>query len=119
MYKCHLYLFTYIGFQHIMFVLLNSKTTSVTGGTGTANPSGAHEFTPIFIIVVGVAQPLVLCVVFVYHRSFFCPFTLAINCVQVKRSHCANPHSCSACPRLVDRDSLSMRLRYGQPDRRL
>jgi len=49
LYKCHLYLFTYTGFQHIMFVLLNSKTTSVTGGTGTANPSGAHEFTPIFV----------------------------------------------------------------------
>ena len=30
--------------------VLNSKTTGVTSGTGTAYPSGAHEFTSSFLM---------------------------------------------------------------------
>jgi len=31
----------------MMFVSFNSNMTSVTCGTGTANPSGAPDFTPV------------------------------------------------------------------------
>ena len=34
----------------MMFVLLNSNMTGVTSGAGTANPSGAPEFTVGFVL---------------------------------------------------------------------
>jgi hypothetical protein len=40
-----------------------SNTTGVTSGAGTAYPSGAPEFTPVFS-GIRVARSLVLCVVF-------------------------------------------------------
>ena len=52
----------------INFMSDNSKTTGVTGEAGTANPSGAHEFTPCFS-GVRVGLSLVFCVVF--HSSLF------------------------------------------------
>ena len=42
-------------------------------GTGTANPSGAPEFIPVFSGVC-VTRSLVLCVCFVDHCLSFCPF---------------------------------------------
>jgi hypothetical protein len=50
-------------------------TTSITSGAGTTYPSGAHDFTPIFIRF-RVIQSLVFSVVFC--RSLFVLFLLAI-----------------------------------------
>jgi hypothetical protein len=36
----------------MMFVLFNSNMTGVTSGAGTANPSGAPEFTVGFVLPV-------------------------------------------------------------------
>ena len=36
----------------MMFVSFNSNTTGVTCGAGTANPSGASEFTPVLVAVL-------------------------------------------------------------------
>jgi hypothetical protein len=33
---------------HMIFMSLSSNTTGVTSRTGTADPSGAHEFTLVF-----------------------------------------------------------------------
>ena len=43
----------------------SSIMTYVTCGAGPANPSGAHEFTPVFSGVC-VVRSLVFCVIFVY-----------------------------------------------------
>ena len=51
-----------------MYVSFNSNTTGTASGTGTACPSGAHQFTFVFSGVY-VAQSLVFCVVFC--RSLF------------------------------------------------
>jgi hypothetical protein len=48
-----------------------------TSGTGTAYPSGAPEFTPVFS-GVRVTRSLVLCVCFVDRCWSFCTFSLAI-----------------------------------------
>jgi len=53
-----------------------SSTADTTSGTGTAYPSGAHEFTPCFS-GVRAAQSLVFCVMFCV--SLFVPFLLAIG----------------------------------------
>ena len=51
-----LYVFIYVNWcttrfpYYIMFVSFNSNTTGVTCGAGFANPSGAHEFTPRFLV---------------------------------------------------------------------
>ena len=50
-----------------MLVELNGITKGVTSGAGTANPSGAHEFTER----VHVVQSVVFCVVFVDHSLSF------------------------------------------------
>jgi len=47
--------------NQMMVVSFSSNTTGA--GTGTAIPSGAHEFTPVFYGVCD-AQSLVFCVVF-------------------------------------------------------
>ena len=58
----YLYLYTHARFPyHMTFVSFNSSTTCVTCGAGTANNSGAHEFTTGFS-GVRVARSLVLCV---------------------------------------------------------
>jgi len=49
-------------------VSLKCYTTGTISGAGTAYPYGEHEFIPI-ISGVGVAQPLLFCVVFC--RSLF------------------------------------------------
>ena len=38
---------TFPNFQ-MMFMWFNSNTTGATSGTGTTDPSGAPEFTPVF-----------------------------------------------------------------------
>jgi len=48
--------------------VFNSNTTGVTSGAGTAYPSGAPEFTPIFS---GVPVPLSLVFYVVLGRSLF------------------------------------------------
>jgi len=53
--------------------------TDVTSGAGTAYPSGAPEFTPIFS-GVRVTRSLVLYVCFVDHCLSFCTFSLG-HCV--------------------------------------
>ena len=75
MFYIYLYLFTYTGFQtriqyQMLFISLNSNTTNVTSGEGTGYPSGVHEFTPVFLCEILVAQSLVFCVVF--NRSVLC-----------------------------------------------
>ena len=66
-----------------MLVEFNGITKGVTSGAGTANPSGAHEFTAR----VHVVQSVVFCVVFC--RSFFVFFILAIalSVLQLTVSH--------------------------------
>ena len=61
----------------VMFVSFNNNTKGVTSGTGTANPSGAPEFTPVFI-EIGVVQSLGFCVaccrsLFSFGHSIICP----------------------------------------------
>jgi hypothetical protein len=46
----------------------------VASGAGTAYPSGATEFTPVFS-GVRVTRSLVLCVCFVDRYLSFCPFS--------------------------------------------
>ena len=73
-----LYLFTYTVAQHdfhqMMFVSFNSNTAAVMWDR-TANPSGAHEFTPS-LSGVRVARSVVFCVEFC--RSLFVLCLLAI-----------------------------------------
>ena len=61
----------------MMFVSFNSNITGVTYGTGTANPSGAPEFTSEFC-EVRVARSLVIYVVFCSYCISFCLFLLVI-----------------------------------------
>jgi hypothetical protein len=53
------------------------NTTGVTSGAGTAYPSGAPEFTPMFS-GFRVTRSLVLYVCFVDRYLSFCPFSLTI-----------------------------------------
>lgn len=70
----------------------------VTYGTGTANPSGAHEFTPGFSKVYGayleheftpgfskvyIAQSLILCIVFCRSLFGFFSFFVCVACLSV------------------------------------
>ena len=50
-YLCYMYIFTYTGVQHDLHIgwSFNSNTTCTTCGAGTANPSGAAEFTPVLV----------------------------------------------------------------------
>ena len=67
----------------MMFVSCNKNTTGITNGAGTANPSGAPEFTPCFS-EVGVPQSLVFSVVFCrslfVHLFFFLSFGHCVVC---------------------------------------
>ena len=54
-------------------VLPGAENVSVTSGVGTANPSGAPEFPPVFS-VVQVTRSLVLCVCFADRSLTFCTF---------------------------------------------
>ena len=54
--------------------------TGGTSGAGTAYPSGAHEFTPVFFSVVRVTRSLDLCVCFVDRCLSFCLFSFG-HCV--------------------------------------
>jgi len=56
------------------------KTTAVTGGAGTAYPSGAHDFTPGFIGDC-VAQSLVFSLVFC--RPLFVLFVLLLLAIEL------------------------------------
>ena len=51
----------------------------LTSGAGTAYPSGAPEFTPVFS-VFRVARSFVLCVCFVGHWLSFCTFSFGRLC---------------------------------------
>jgi hypothetical protein len=55
------------------------NTTGATSGTGTAYPSGAPEFTPVFS-GVRVTRSLVFCVCFVDRCLSFCAFSFG-HCV--------------------------------------
>jgi hypothetical protein len=71
-------------FPYLMMVVsFNNSTTCVTCEAGTANASGAHEFTPV-ISRVRVAQSLVFCVVFCrsWFSSFF-PFSFLVIVLYV------------------------------------
>ena len=57
-----------------------SNTTSATSGTGTANSSGAHEFSAVFFHGVYVARVLVFCIVFCRWLSF-CHFFSFGHCL--------------------------------------
>jgi hypothetical protein len=60
-----------------------SNTTGATCGAGTACPSGAHEFTPVFR-EIRVAWSLVSCVMFC--RSLFVPFLFVISVLRFTAS---------------------------------
>jgi hypothetical protein len=60
------------------------NTTGATSGAGTANPSGAHEFTPGFS-GVRVTRSLVLYVCFVDRCLSFCTFSFG-HCVVCSSS---------------------------------
>lgn len=59
----------------IMFLSFSSNTTNVTSGTGTANPSGAQEFTLVLVVF------LLLCVVF--FRIIVCTFPFVNDIVDL------------------------------------
>jgi len=61
-----------------------SNTTGATSGAGTANPSGALEFTPVFS-GVHVTRSLVVCVCFVDRCLSFYPFSIG-HCVVCSSS---------------------------------
>ena len=63
----------------MMFVLFNSKTTSVTGGAGTDNPSGASEVSPRFFSKVPVAQSLIFYAMFCRQSSFLFLLVIALS----------------------------------------
>jgi hypothetical protein len=63
----------------MMFLSFNSNKTGVTCGTGTAKPSEATDFTPVFS-EVRVARSLVVCVCFVDRCLSFCPFSFG-HCI--------------------------------------
>ena len=56
----------------------------LTSGVGTAYPSRAHEFTPVFS-GARVTRSLVLCVCFVDRCLSFCPFSFG-HCVVCSSS---------------------------------
>ena len=58
-----------------IFVSSNSNTTSVANETGTGNPSGAPEFTPLSGVPVAQSLCVVLCgSLFVYLFFFLWSF---------------------------------------------
>jgi hypothetical protein len=56
------------------------NTTGATSGAGTAYPSGAQEFTPVFS-GIRVTRSLVLCVCFMDCCLSFSPFSFGRNVV--------------------------------------
>ena len=62
------------------FKITNERQSMVNSGTGTAYPSGAHEFTRGFI-GVGVTRSLVLYVYFVDRCLAFCTFSFGHDVV--------------------------------------
>jgi hypothetical protein len=79
-YLCYLYVFAYTGVPtrfpcQIMFLSSNSNTTDVTCGAGTANPTGAHECTPVFR-GIPVAQSFIFCTMFCRSCLSFCPLAI-------------------------------------------
>jgi len=56
------------------------NTTYVSNGSGTAYPSGAHEFIPPVFSAVRVIQYLDFCVVFFYQCLLFCLSTFS-HCI--------------------------------------
>ena len=60
------------------------QALSISSGAGTAYPSGAHEFRPVFS-GVHVTRSLVLYVCFVDRCLFFCTFSVG-HCVVCSSS---------------------------------
>ena len=95
-YLCYLYLFTHVIVVICIYlrmvvsstisisddVSFNSNTTGVTSEAGTAYPSGASEFTPVFFGVC-VAHSLVFRVVFCRSLFVFLPFLYNVKKIVI------------------------------------